>query len=94
MQDFVRIFDMLEHVGPLIGKRHAKRIRGADNLWEARVNDPTGAYRIFFGYGRRIEQRTVIAVAHPWRKTENQLPPRVRDTARKRVNAYLEDLDD
>jgi hypothetical protein len=93
MTDFFRIFDMLEVAGPLISPRLAKRIRGVENLWEARVNDPTGAYRAFFGYGR-ANDRAVIAVAHPYRKTENQLPPRVRVTASKRVRAYLEEIDD
>lgn len=95
MNDFVRIFDMLEIAGPLVGRQLAKPIRGAKNLWEARVNDPTGAYRIFFGYGaKRSGYPTLIAAAHPYRKTENQLPPRVRATAAKRVARYLEEVDD
>lgn len=94
MMDFVRIFDMLEVSGPLIGKKLAKRIQGADNLWEARVNDPTGAYRVFFGYGNVVAGRRTIAAAHPYRKTETKMPARVRDTARKRVQAYLEEIDD
>lgn len=93
MSDFVRIFDMLEVSGQWISRRLAKRIQGVENLWEARVNDPTGAYRAFYGYGRASD-RTVIAVAYPFRKTENQLPLRVRDTASKRVRAYLEEIDD
>lgn len=93
-QHFIRIFDQLEIAGELLGRASAKKLQGATNLWEARVNDPTGAYRIFFGYGaRRAGQRTVIAAAYSFRKTENALPLRVRDTASKRVRAHLEEVD-
>ena len=42
---FPFVFALLREFGPAIGHPHVDRIAGYDNLWEARVQHRTGAYR-------------------------------------------------
>jgi hypothetical protein len=44
-----QIFDRLQESGPAIGMPYVRKLRR--NLWEARGDHPSGAYRMFFGVG-------------------------------------------
>ena len=46
MSSFSMIFQKLEIAGPRVGEPDIKKLTATDDLWEARVKDPTGAYRI------------------------------------------------
>lgn len=50
---FDRRLRLLESGGLAIGTQYVKRVTGYEGLWEVRVADPTGAYRLFFGLARR-----------------------------------------
>jgi hypothetical protein len=49
---FGHIFDLLELHGLAVGRPKVAHLHGRENLWEARVQHTTGAYRLFFGIAR------------------------------------------
>ena len=57
----------------------------------ARVKDPTGAYRMFFRFGR-IGNRRIAAVGHGRKKNREAFPRSVIDLAQRKVDAFLADL--
>ena len=91
MSSFSLIFQKLELAGPRVGEPDIKKLVATDDLWEARVKDATGAYRMFFGFGR-VGHRRVVAVAYGRKKSEQNFPRSVIDLAQRKVNAYLADL--
>ena len=60
-------------------------------MWEARVKDPTGAYRMFFRFGR-IGDRRIAAVAHGRKKSRQSLPRSVIDVTQRKGDAFLAEL--
>lgn len=60
-------------------------------MWEARVKDPTGAYRMFLRFDR-IGDRRIAAVAYGRKKSEQSLPSAVIDLAQRKVDAFLAEL--
>jgi len=85
------IFQKLEIAGPRVGEPDIKKLTATDDLWEARVKDPTGAYRMFFRFGR-IDRRRIVAVAYGRKKSEQSFPRPVIDLAQRKVNAFLAEL--
>lgn len=83
IQHFARIFDLLEKHGTWIGMPYVRKVRG--ELWEARVNHPTGAYRVFFG----LVPGGAIAVACGSAKKSDRFPPSLYDWAEQKVAAYV-----
>src|SRR3989304_4213796 len=57
MSSFSFIFQKLEIAGPRVGEPDIKKLIATQGMWEARVKDPTGAYRMFFRFGRIRDRR-------------------------------------
>lgn len=91
MSSFSMIFQKLEIAGPRVGEPDIKKLTATDDLWEARVKDPTGAYRMFFRLGR-IDGRRIVAVAYGRKKSEQTFPRSVIDLAQRKVDAFLAEL--
>ena len=91
MSSFSLIFQKLEIAGPRVGEPDIKKLIATQGMWEARVKDPTGAYRMFFRFGR-IEDRRIAAVAHGRKKREQSLPRSVIDLAQRKVDSFLAEL--
>jgi len=74
-------------------------INAVDEVWSSsrlggsstRVKDPTGAYRMFFRFGR-IGDRRIAAVAHGRKKSKQSLPRSVIDLGQRKVDAFLAEL--
>ena len=81
------VFALLREFGPAIGHPHVDRIAGYDNLWEARVQHRTGAYRAFFGLSGT---GAVILVATGASKKRDRFPPAVYRRAAQRVRGAVE----
>ena len=91
MSSFGFIFQKLEVAGPRIGEPDIKKLIATQGMWEARVKDPTGAYRMFLRFGR-IGDRRIAAVAYGRKKTEQSFPRSVIDLAQRKVDAFLAEL--
>lgn len=92
MSSFSFIFQKLEIAGPRVGEPDIKKLVATQGLWEARVKDPTGAYRMFFRFGR-IGDRRIAAVAHGRKKSRQSLPRSVIDVTQRKVDAFLAELE-
>ena len=86
---FTRALDKLEIAGTYVGMPTVRHIRGI--LWEVRVRDQTGSYRLFFGVA---SGRNVIGVACGEVKKSNSFPKRVYDWAEREVATYLKELEE
>ena len=85
---FSRILDKLEEHGPaMVGDGVGKFV---GNVWEIRVNHPTGAHRMFFGTG----PDGLIAVACGAVKKRGAFPPTAKRVFVQRVQDYLRYLED
>ncbi len=84
---FGRIVHLLEQHGTYIGYPYVRHVRG--ELWEIRVDDSTGAYRLFFG----IASGRTLEVACGRTKKADRFPPGVYDWAERTVRAYVASLD-
>jgi hypothetical protein len=91
MSEFAYVFQRLELVGPHVGEPDIKKLIATNQLWEARVKDSTGAYRMFFRFGKR-NRRRIVAVAYGRKKSEQNFPRSVIDLAQRKVDAYLGEL--
>ena len=91
MSSFSFIFQKLEIAGPRVGEPDIKKLIATQGLWEARVKDPTGAYRMFLRFGR-IGNRRIAAVAQGRKKSGQRLPRSVIDLAQRKVDAFLAEL--
>jgi len=89
MSDFNAIWQRVKLAGPRTGEPHIKKLIATDSIWEARVKDPTGAYRMFFAFGRLPGGGVVAAVAYGRKKSEQSFRRVVIDLAERRVKAYL-----
>lgn len=78
------IFQKLEIAGPRVGEPDIKKLIATQGMWEARVKDPTSAYRMFFRFGR-IGDRRIAAVVYGRKKSEQRLPSAVIDLAQRKV---------
>lgn len=88
---FAFIFQRLEVVGPHVGEPDIKKLTDTNDLWEVRVKDRTGAYRMFFRFGKRGGRR-IVAVAYGRKKSEQNFPRSVIDLAQRKVDTYLGEL--
>lgn len=80
--------------GPSVGLPHVRGIKGHDNLYEVRVEDETGWYRVFFGVGRiRADGSKPIALSYALVKHERDIPDRIYDEAAAAVRAHLAEID-
>jgi len=91
MSAFAYIFNRLQLVGPHVGEPDIKKLIATDELWEARVKDPTGAYRMFFRFGKRNGRR-IVAIAYGRKKSEQNFARSVIDLAQRKADAYLAEL--
>src|SRR3990170_4563741 len=91
MSAFSFIFQKLEIAGPRVGEPDIKKLIATQGMWEARVKDPTGAYRMFLRFGR-IGDRRIAAVAHERKKGGQSLPRSAIDLAQRKVDAFLAEL--
>lgn len=91
MSGFSFIFQKLEIAGPRVGEPDIKKLIATQGLWEARVKDPTGAYRMFLRFGR-IGDRRIAAVAQGRKKGGQSLPRSVIDLAQRKVDSFLAEL--
>ena len=89
MSDFNAIWQRVMLAGPRTGEPLIKKLIATDSIWEARVKDPTGAYRMFFAFGRLPDGRRLAAVAYGRKKSEQNFPRAVIDLAERRVQDYL-----
>lgn len=90
LRKFLFIFALLREGGPGVGEPHARRVRGYDNLWEARANHTTGAYRAFFGVA---PTGAVIVVACGAAKKADRFRPEVYREAARRVHQAVSALE-
>ena len=81
------VFSLLREFGPAIGHPHVDRLTGYENLWEARVQHRTGAYRAFFGLSGT---GAVILVATGASKKRDRFPSAVYRRAEQRVREAVE----
>lgn len=91
MSSFSLIFQKLEIAGPRVGEPDIKKLIATQGIWEARVKDPTGAYRMFLRFGR-IGDRRIAAIAHGRKKSGQRLPRSAIDLAQRKVDAFLVEL--
>ena len=91
MSSFSFIFQKLEIAGPRVGEPDIKKLIATQGMWEARVKDPTGAYRVFLRFGK-IGDRRNAAVAYGRKKSKQSLPRSVIDLAQRKVDAFLAEL--
>jgi hypothetical protein len=91
MSNFNFIIQKTEIVGPRVGEPDIKKLTATNQLWEMRVKDPTGAYRMFFRFGKVAGHR-VAAVAYGRKKSENDFPRSVIDLAQRKADAFLTEL--
>ena len=80
---FGRTVALLEQHGTYLGFPYVRHVRG--QLWEIRIDDPTGAYRLFFG----IAPGRILAVACGRTKKADRFPPAVYDWAERTVRTYV-----
>ena len=92
MSDFNLIWQTVTVAGPLTGEPKIKKLISTDSIWEARVKDPTGAYRMFFAFGRMPDGRRIAAIAYGRKKSEQVLPRSVLETAERKVKQLLAEL--
>ena len=85
------IFQKLEIAGPRVGEPDIKKLTATNELWEARVKDGTGAYRMFFRFGKRNGRR-IVGIAYGRKKSEQNFARSVIDLAQRRVDEYLAEL--
>ena len=85
------IIQKLELAGPTVGEPDIKKLIATDQMWEMRVKDPTGAYRIYFRFGK-IGNERIVAVAYGRKKSGQDFPRSVIDLAQRKVDAYLGEL--
>ena len=91
MSSFSFIFQKLEIAGPRVGEPDIKKLIATQGMWEARVKDPTGAYRMFLRFGK-IGDRRIAAVAYGRKKSKQSLPRSVIDLGQRKVDAFLAEL--
>ena len=82
------IVDKLELAGPLAGARLVTKLKGFEGLGEARYNDPTGAYRAFFKFGR-LGSQPVVLLGDGDKKTNPDFPQSRYKTANRRLDAQM-----
>ena len=88
MSNFNFIIQKIEIAGPTVGEPDIKKLIATDQLWEMRVKVPTGAYRMFFRFGKVAGHR-IAAVAYGRKKSENDFPRSVIDLAQRKADAFL-----
>lgn len=84
----------IQALGELYGADHGRPIRkleGFENLWESRVQHPTGWYRQFFRFVSINGQAAAVFVDGVTKKGRN-LPRHVLEAADRRLDAYLSEL--
>jgi hypothetical protein len=86
---FVNIVDKIELSGPHADAKWVKKLEGYGGLGEARYNDGTGAYRMFFKFGR-LGLEPVAVFADGDRKNSDDFPPERYEKALRLVDACLE----
>lgn len=80
--------------GPAVGMPHVRKLKGYQNLYEIRVEDETGWYRIYFGYGsQRPDRETLVALSYAIVKHEREVPERIHQQAARAVVAHLAEKD-
>jgi len=80
----VHQIDLLQERGPTLGMPYVRHLQG--KIWELRVRTRGTAYRLFYSFhtGRRI------IFLHAFVKKTKKTPRREIDTARRRLNDFLE----
>lgn len=91
MSSFNFIIQKLQIAGPRVGEPDIKKLIATNQMWEMRVKDPSGAYRMFFRFGK-VANRRVVAVAYGRKKSEQNFPRSVIDLAQRKVDAHLAEL--
>ncbi len=91
MSSFNFIIQKLAIAGPRVGEPETKKLTATNDMWEMRVKDATGAYRMFYRFGK-VGGRRVVAVAYGRKKSEQNFPRSVIDLAQRKVDAYLAEL--
>lgn len=84
----------LAQYGPSVGEPHVRKIRGFPNLYEVRVEDGTGWYRVMFGLGHKdADGNTNVALAYAFVKHERTVPDRIHGMAAAAVEAHLKEIE-
>ena len=79
----------LEQFGRTLGEPHARKLHGYGDLYELRVQDGSGWYRIFYGYGRRRRGGAVpIGLVHAVVKHEANPPLTDYERAERALAAW------
>lgn len=81
---FVRIFELLQANGTLVGMPHVRSINNS-KLFEIRVEQNTNIYRIF--YFAYTGQRFILL--HGFQKKTQKTPKKEIEIAEVRLNAFL-----
>ena len=70
----VKKLEYLELSGPYLEYPHARRLHGYNGLYEIRVEDPSGWYRLFYGFGPRRSGVVPVGVVDGTVKQERNPP--------------------
>lgn len=87
---------MARRHGPFAGvgqNEPIKKLEGFSNLWEARVRHDGIQYRLFFRFAT-IAGRPAVVVDSGTTKKGRQLPRHVLERADRRLDAYIEALEE
>ncbi len=85
---FGNCVDKIELAGPHSDPKWVERLKGGGGLWKVNYDDNTGAYRMFFKFGRRGSQRVAL-FADGDRKTRNDFTADRYERAERQVDACM-----
>jgi hypothetical protein len=90
---FNQAFRYIRESGPYVGKPHLRKLRGYD-IYEIRIEDVTGWYRIFCQFGHARGGRPIkVAMAASIRKLERSASDAEYRKAEEAVAEWLERID-
>jgi hypothetical protein len=90
---FNQAFRYVRESGPYVGKPHLRKLRGYD-VYEIRIEDETGWYRIFCRFGQARGGFPIkVALAYSIRKLERSASATEYRRAEQAVAEWLEKID-
>src|SRR5438309_1836173 len=92
---FNHAFRLISRYGPVVGRPHLRKLRRYPGLYEVRVEDTTGWYRIFCGFGQpQPGSPTVVALSSAGMKHEQSFTDHEYRVAAMAVREHLAELNE
>jgi hypothetical protein len=92
---FYQAFRYISMHGPATGRPHLGALHGYRGVYEVRVEDTVGWFRLFGAFGRvRPGAPTVFAVGYALKKLEKNPPAVEYRKAAEAVRDYLKEIDE